>query len=305
MDRRREMRGIPRKQHRDRFKRNALGWPAAALFLPPGAADATPRRRLSRAVAIWVPRDLSPAPAFCTFTARRCLSRIRPASFLSPSSTIRNVSLSEARRAGVPRGIPGTPARPALEDQLRTNPALEDQAARVAYMYICFPVKLGPLTSDECTDEWYSIDTAQLKDEFLLRSFVQCELDAETQAFLDLSTEKSNWLGTQIFHAVARFFLGWFLTKTTLNGPVLVAPCKDACREPRRNVLLCRAAASARTSSRRTQAWLPLTRPIAALFAPSVQFRATRFLFSPPQNTRLGATFKAARGHSRPSASPE
>ncbi|KAH7979489.1 hypothetical protein HPB49_009557 [Dermacentor silvarum] len=66
---------------------------------------------------------------------------------------------------------------------------------------------------------WYSIDAEQLEDEFLRSHFVQCELDAETQAFLDRSTEKSNWLGTQILHAVARLFLGWFLTKTTLNGP--------------------------------------------------------------------------------------
>ncbi|KAH9362662.1 hypothetical protein HPB48_001241 [Haemaphysalis longicornis] len=143
------------------------------------------------------------------------------------------------------------------------------------------------------TSQWYSMDLEQLDDEFLRSRFVQCGLDADTRAFLQSSTEKSNWLGTQILHALARLFLGWFLTKTTLNGesqmarlvsdpsdllvlfacaasllpltamtmihggrawmytrgavvclasnrPVLVAPCKDACRELRRNVPLCR-----------------------------------------------------------------
>lgn len=65
--------------------------------------------------------------------------------------------------------------------------------------------------------QWYSMDLEQM-DEFLRSRFVQCGLDAETQAFLESSTEKSNWLGTQILHALARLFLGWFLTKTTLNG---------------------------------------------------------------------------------------
>lgn len=66
--------------------------------------------------------------------------------------------------------------------------------------------------------QWYSMDLEQLDDEFLRSRFVQCGLDADTRAFLQSSTEKSNWLGTQILHALARLFLGWFLTKTTLNG---------------------------------------------------------------------------------------
>lgn len=66
--------------------------------------------------------------------------------------------------------------------------------------------------------KWYSINPEEITDDFLRQSFVQSDLDADTREFLDQSTEKSSWLGTQICYAVARLFLGWFLTQTTLNG---------------------------------------------------------------------------------------
>ncbi|XP_049276397.1 LOW QUALITY PROTEIN: protein-L-histidine N-pros-methyltransferase-like [Rhipicephalus sanguineus] len=94
------------------------------------------------------------------------------------------------------------------------RPMLHSPLARTLYERLLRDQDLERLDKRQ----WYSIDTDQLTDEFLLQSFVQCELDADTRAFLDRSTEKSNWLGTQILHAVARLFLGWFLTKTTLNG---------------------------------------------------------------------------------------
>ncbi|XP_075528632.1 protein-L-histidine N-pros-methyltransferase [Dermacentor variabilis] len=94
------------------------------------------------------------------------------------------------------------------------RPMLHSPLARTLYERLLRDRDLERLDKTQ----WYSIDAEQLEDEFLRSRFVQCELDAETQAFLDRSTEKSNWLGTQILHAVARLFLGWFLTKTTLNG---------------------------------------------------------------------------------------
>lgn len=66
--------------------------------------------------------------------------------------------------------------------------------------------------------QWYRMDLEQLDDELLRSRFIHCGLDADTRAFMESSTEKSNWLGTQILHSLARLFLGWFFTKTTLNG---------------------------------------------------------------------------------------
>lgn len=66
--------------------------------------------------------------------------------------------------------------------------------------------------------QWYRVDLSLIRDESLRSRFVQSELDEDTEDFLNRSTEKSGWLGTQILHAVARLFLGWFVTKTSLNG---------------------------------------------------------------------------------------
>ncbi|CAN8024480.1 unnamed protein product [Ixodes persulcatus] len=78
--------------------------------------------------------------------------------------------------------------------------------------------------------QWYYVDLSRIESEDVRSRFVQCQLDDDTQAFLDRSTEKSGWLGTQILHAVVRLFLGWFITKTSLNGcrvPIRAWPTKN------------------------------------------------------------------------------
>lgn len=94
------------------------------------------------------------------------------------------------------------------------RPILHSPLARALYDRLLRDQDLERLDKSQ----WYSINTELLRDEVLRSHFVQCELDADTQSFLDVSTEKSNWLGTQIMHALARLFFGWFVTRTTLNG---------------------------------------------------------------------------------------
>ncbi|XP_077503106.1 protein-L-histidine N-pros-methyltransferase isoform X2 [Amblyomma americanum] len=94
------------------------------------------------------------------------------------------------------------------------RPILHSPLARALYDRLLRDQDLERLDKSQ----WYSINTELLRDEVLRSQFVQCELDADTQTFLDVSTEKSNWLGTQIMHALARLFFGWFVTRTTLNG---------------------------------------------------------------------------------------
>ncbi|GFS50743.1 uncharacterized protein NPIL_169661 [Nephila pilipes] len=67
--------------------------------------------------------------------------------------------------------------------------------------------------------KWYDVDL----------DFVDCEIkdlffpsqdDDETEDFLQNCFEKSDWLLTQIFHALARSFMCWFMTRTSINGLV-------------------------------------------------------------------------------------
>lgn len=66
--------------------------------------------------------------------------------------------------------------------------------------------------------KWYQVDLAKVPDEVLRSRFVQCDLDGETEAFLEHSEQKSGSLFTQILHSLAKLFFGWFFTKTSLNG---------------------------------------------------------------------------------------
>ncbi|XP_042143462.1 protein-L-histidine N-pros-methyltransferase [Ixodes scapularis] len=96
--------------------------------------------------------------------------------------------------------------------QLR--PVLRSPMARTLYERLLRDRELQHFDKSQ----WYHVDLSRIENEDVRSRFVQCELDGDTQAFLDRSTEKSGWLGTQILHAVVRLFLGWFITKTSLNG---------------------------------------------------------------------------------------
>jgi hypothetical protein len=48
--------------------------------------------------------------------------------------------------------------------------------------------------------------------------FLRLEVDKETELFLDQSCHKSDWIFTQLWHSIAKAFLGWFMTQTSING---------------------------------------------------------------------------------------
>lgn len=67
------------------------------------------------------------------------------------------------------------------------------------------------------TDKWYSCDLQQFP-EHIQHLFVQLTLDETTGAFLDLSYEKSDWYLMQVWHSMAKSFLSWIMTTTSVNG---------------------------------------------------------------------------------------
>lgn len=65
--------------------------------------------------------------------------------------------------------------------------------------------------------QWYRVKLERLP-ESLAASFVQLDPDEDTQHFIRQSEEKSEWIYTQIWHSIAKAFLGWFMTQTSING---------------------------------------------------------------------------------------
>ncbi|CAL8077966.1 unnamed protein product [Calicophoron daubneyi] len=51
-----------------------------------------------------------------------------------------------------------------------------------------------------------------------VEKFLQLEQDEETEAFLTNCFEKSDWIFTQLYHAIAKAILTWFMTSTSING---------------------------------------------------------------------------------------
>ncbi|XP_022338741.2 protein-L-histidine N-pros-methyltransferase-like [Crassostrea virginica] len=64
---------------------------------------------------------------------------------------------------------------------------------------------------------WYSFDRSKVTDDVCER-YLQFDQDAETEQFLSNCYEKADWLFTQLYHSVAKSFLGWFMTSTSING---------------------------------------------------------------------------------------
>ncbi|GFS55402.1 uncharacterized protein TNCV_1626921 [Trichonephila clavipes] len=64
---------------------------------------------------------------------------------------------------------------------------------------------------------WYDVDL-DLVDCEIKDFFFPSHDDDETEDFLQNCFEKSDWLLTQIFHALARSFMCWFMTRTSING---------------------------------------------------------------------------------------
>ncbi|XP_069701321.1 protein-L-histidine N-pros-methyltransferase [Periplaneta americana] len=66
-------------------------------------------------------------------------------------------------------------------------------------------------------NKWYECDTSGIPDSIRDR-FLPLSLDKETELFLDQSCHKSDWIFTQLWHSIAKAFLGWFMTQTSING---------------------------------------------------------------------------------------
>jgi hypothetical protein len=65
--------------------------------------------------------------------------------------------------------------------------------------------------------QWYQCDTSGIPGSIRDR-FLPLGVDKETELFLDQSSHKSDWIFTQLWHSIAKAFLGWFLTQTSING---------------------------------------------------------------------------------------
>ncbi|XP_067130666.1 protein-L-histidine N-pros-methyltransferase isoform X2 [Centruroides vittatus] len=65
--------------------------------------------------------------------------------------------------------------------------------------------------------QWYRCDldrvTADLRD-----LYIAFDCDKDTNAFLETCYEKSDWFFVQVFHSLAKAFLCWFMTQTSING---------------------------------------------------------------------------------------
>ncbi|XP_071965203.1 protein-L-histidine N-pros-methyltransferase-like [Antedon mediterranea] len=65
--------------------------------------------------------------------------------------------------------------------------------------------------------KWYESNDELLSDE--IRSFfIKSNKDEETDKFLDSCYEKSDWIFTQLSKGIAKAFLSFFISQTTING---------------------------------------------------------------------------------------
>ncbi|XP_023012348.1 protein-L-histidine N-pros-methyltransferase [Leptinotarsa decemlineata] len=65
--------------------------------------------------------------------------------------------------------------------------------------------------------KWYQCDLSEVPSS-LASKFVQLDPDQDTLDFLEESEKKSDWILTQMWHSLAKLFLGWFMTQTSING---------------------------------------------------------------------------------------
>lgn len=71
--------------------------------------------------------------------------------------------------------------------------------------------------------QWYQCNLDELPKD-IASKFVQLSFDEDTETFLKLSEEKSDWIFTQLWHSVLKTFLGFFMSQTSINGWVLLLP---------------------------------------------------------------------------------
>jgi len=67
-------------------------------------------------------------------------------------------------------------------------------------------------------DDWYAVNLAKIKDDRIRGLFIKLSADEETQDFIKTCSQKSDWIFTQIYHNLAKAFLGMFYCQTDVNG---------------------------------------------------------------------------------------
>lgn len=84
------------------------------------------------------------------------------------------------------------------------------------WKYLWYYMKLS-LLDKSLHFQWYNVKLEKLP-KALASKFVQLDPDEDTQNFIRYSEEKSDWIFTQIWHSIAKAFLGWFMSQTSING---------------------------------------------------------------------------------------
>ncbi|XP_055953709.1 protein-L-histidine N-pros-methyltransferase-like [Argiope bruennichi] len=96
---------------------------------------------------------------------------------------------------------------------MTTRPYLRSSLARSLYEKMVRDDNLRHLDKSK----WYDVDL-DLVDCEIKDVFFASRVDDETEDFLENCFEKSDWLMTQIFHALVRSLMCWFMSRTSING---------------------------------------------------------------------------------------
>ncbi|CAD5121941.1 DgyrCDS10402 [Dimorphilus gyrociliatus] len=94
-----------------------------------------------------------------------------------------------------------------------SRPFIRNGLARAMYDKIMFDNEQR--NSDH--SHWYEVNKSMIPAEVCDR-FIQFNEDSDTEKFLENCYEKSDWIFTQFFHLIVKSILGFFLTKTSING---------------------------------------------------------------------------------------
>lgn len=96
------------------------------------------------------------------------------------------------------------------------RPFLRSAIARSIYDRMMREEKLRKLDRSR----WYIVDLDLMRngDTDLASKFVQFACDEETDQFIDMCYQKSDWFMTHLYHSIARSVLGFFMTSTSING---------------------------------------------------------------------------------------
>lgn len=77
--------------------------------------------------------------------------------------------------------------------------------------------KLSEREKPKNVARWYYIDAHELPKQ-IADKYEPCSYDAGTEEFIEGCYEKSDWFFTQMYHSIARTFLGFFMSMTSVNG---------------------------------------------------------------------------------------